>query len=285
MSELEISATNVSASGLTPNGDTGSVSVTNGTLGVVVLTDTSTPAASNEGYALYASATVSAGSLGGLLSANGTVTIERNTTTSAQNVPVGMGMQSVPAPTLPGTVYQNISISNVTASSSNPIVQAAINALEAANGGNPAPQTFGTASLGSFLTLSGVTLTFSSSPSGGSTNWTVTVAASSAVLFPGASFGGSLTNIAGSFTVTYDGGGVTSPSSYSWTQVSVSAQDISLTISSALLITATGTGNGSHGTTPGITVSYSNPSNSSTRPRRLWQQSPVCQSPARISRD
>ena len=136
--------------------------------------------------------------------------------------------------------------------------------MEAANGGNPAPQTFGTASLGSFLTLSGVTLTFSSSPSGGSTNWTVTVAASSAVLFPGASFGGSLTNIAGSFTVTYDGGGVTSPSSYSWTQVSVSAQDISLTISSALLITATGTGNGSHGTTPGITVSYSNPSNSST---------------------
>ena len=235
--ELEMAATGVSASGLTPGGYTGSVSVSNGTLGLVV--------DPGVGYALYASATVSGGSLGGILSASGTVTLEYNTITSAENVPVNGGTMPVPAASSSTSPYQNISITNVTATSSNALIQAVIDAVEAANGGTPSPLTLGSYSLGSgsagyFLDLTALTVTFAS-VSGG---FSGTISATSAALFPGTSFSATLTGISGTITVSMASG-------VSVTAVSVSAQSMSLAMGQALLITASGTAG-----TPAITLSY-----------------------------
>ena len=88
--ELLIGATNIGGSGLTPSGSSSPVNIENGTLGLVLFSDTN---GDSEGYALTASATVvaNAGSVG----ASATLQIERNTSTIEANVQVPAGPTNV----------------------------------------------------------------------------------------------------------------------------------------------------------------------------------------------
>ena len=240
LSELEIGATNVSASGLTPNGDVGAVSVSNGTLGLAILTDTSGATPSNEGYALYSSATVTGGLIGGI-TVSGTVTIERNTIDSQQDVVIGgtaikSGTHSESGNRHYGPAQQ-ISLSGVTATSSNPLIQFVLDILQAAANSTTTTQNVASATVGNFLSLSGITLTFNVSNGSG----TVTIAATSATLFPGTSFPATLTGITGSITVS--SGGVTA--------IGIGAHSFSLAVGQALLIAVNSTATN----TPAVSLS------------------------------
>src|SRR6185437_9884838 len=88
--ELMIGATNVGTSNIIPDNNGGaSVSLTGGSLGLIIFTKASGATTVNGGYALTASATVSAGA--GSSSASLTVTIRRNTTTNAVDQSVTAG--------------------------------------------------------------------------------------------------------------------------------------------------------------------------------------------------
>ncbi len=117
ISKLLIGATGISAPSITADG-AGSFSLTNGTLGMVFYTDTTTK--TSLGYALTASATAAA--TAGNSSASGTLTILRNTTTApaGQNDTVTVGATTIPVvfgPDQVGTAtaaYQTIVIGNAT---------------------------------------------------------------------------------------------------------------------------------------------------------------------------
>ncbi len=162
--ELLIGAANVGCSNIIPDNNGGaSVTLTNGTLGMVVFTDGS-------GYALTASATVSAGV--GNSSGSLTVTIMRNTTTKAVSQTVNVGSTAVPVTFSLTEIYKNsaayqtISISNASLNIDNTlIITAAGSTSSSANGVTTE-------------TLTGVTLTLQD-PSTGNVLITFTAASAS----------------------------------------------------------------------------------------------------------
>ncbi|MGN6644168.1 MAG: beta strand repeat-containing protein, partial [Verrucomicrobiota bacterium] len=110
--KILIGASDVSCSNILPDGGSASVSLTGGSLGLVLFSDAS------GGYAMTASATVAAG--GGGSSASATVTIRRNATNHAVNESVNVGTGAVQV-TFSGTeiktsttAFQSIALSDAT---------------------------------------------------------------------------------------------------------------------------------------------------------------------------
>lgn len=150
--ELLVGAANVSCANIVPdNNSGGSVTINNGTLGMVVFTDGS-------GYALTASATVSAG--GGNSSGSLTLTIRRNTTTSAVSQTVNVGSTAVPVTFSLAEIkknsvaFQSISISNASLNIDNTLIITAAGAASSSSNGVTTQ------------TLTGVTLTLQDPASG-----------------------------------------------------------------------------------------------------------------------
>ena len=102
ISKLLVGATNINAPSITATAG-GNFSISNGTLGLVFYTDTSTTPGKSLGYALSASATAMATS-GSALSASATLTILRNTTTTAENDTVTVGATTIPVVFTPSQV-------------------------------------------------------------------------------------------------------------------------------------------------------------------------------------
>ncbi len=175
ISKLLVGATNISAPSITADGGAGSFSLSNGTLGMVFYTDTTTN--TSLGYALTASATAMA--TAGNSSASGTLTILRNTTTAAAfptgvNDTVTVGATMIPVvftSSQEGTAtaaFQTIVISNASLNIDNGLIITA-------NQGSSSTPVAGASS----LALTGVTLTLQD-PS--SSQVLFTISAGSAVL-------------------------------------------------------------------------------------------------------
>lgn len=138
--QLLIGATNISTSNIIPDNNGGaSVSLTGGTLGLVIFTKANGASSANAGYALTASATVSAG--GGGSSGSLTVTIRRNTTTSAVNQTVTAGGGTVQVTFASnevaknGTAFQKIALSNASLSIDNTLIITASSGSSSSSGG------------------------------------------------------------------------------------------------------------------------------------------------------
>ena len=163
--ELEIGATNIATSSIIPDGGS-AVSITNGTLGIVIFTGST----GNEGYALTASATVTT-TVGGV-SGGLTLEILRNTTSNPINQTVTVGGASVPVVfsasqiASGGTAFQTISISSASLNIENTLI------IAATNNGSSSSEGVTTQN------LSGVTLTLQD-PGTGNVYLTMTAASAS----------------------------------------------------------------------------------------------------------
>ena len=181
--ELMIGATNVGTSNIIPDNNGGaSVSLTGGSLGLIIFTKASGATTVNGGYALTASATVSAGA--GSSSASLTVTIRRNTTTNAVDQSVTAGSGSVPVTFSSSEVagkngaFQSIALSNASLSIDNTLIITASSASSSSSGGVTTQ------------TLNGVTLTLQD-PDSGTVLFSITAtSASYSTVKAGATFDG-----------------------------------------------------------------------------------------------
>ena len=169
--ELMIGAANVGTSSIIPDNNAGaSVSLSGGTLGLILFTKTTGGTSVNAGYALTASATVSAG--GGGSSGSLTVTIRRNTTTGAVNQTVTAGGVSIPVTFSSSEIFKNsaafqaISLSNASLSIDNTLIITASTASSTTAGGVTTK------------TLTGVTLTLQD-PNSGTVLFSITAASAS----------------------------------------------------------------------------------------------------------
>ena len=314
LTEIEIGATGVTGSGITPTGGAASVTISNGSLGLVIFINTSGASPVNEGYALTGSATITAGITG--LSASATLSIRRNTTTNAVNVVVNVANQSTindsftvsaansvtltqnPISGAPitvtlnsspvssanytvqtsttagvtttvlhfnsaetgtiqvsysvmvsasvpvtfsateiyssGSAFQQISVSNVTVTSSNALIQFVATTLAGILTGSideTVSPTGGSASIGNFLVLNSVSLVINATETAGVWSGTASVTAGSGTLFPGNSFSATLTNITGTYTLNAQ-----SPT----VPITLTVGGFNLSVGKALLITASG---------------------------------------------
>jgi len=124
ITKLLVGAANIIAPSIAADGGAGSFSVSNGTLGLVFYTDDSTH--QSLGYAMTASATAQATAGGS--SASVTLTILRNTTTTAENDTVLVGAASIPVVFTSSqvevgtTAYQSIAVSNASLNIDNGLI-------------------------------------------------------------------------------------------------------------------------------------------------------------------
>lgn len=169
--ELLIGATGVSSSNIIPDNNAGAtVTIANGSLGLIIFTQSSGGTSSNSGYALTASATVTAGVSGATGSL--TLTIRRNTTTGAvsQTVTAGSGSVQVNfAGTEVATAsgpFQTIAVSNASLSIDNTLI------ITAGSGGSTTSGGVTT------QTLTGVTLTLQD-PNSGTVYFSITATSAS----------------------------------------------------------------------------------------------------------
>ena len=125
--------------------------------------------------------------------------------------------------------FQKIALSNVSVTSSNPLLQFIIDVVDGSSGSNTSTQTLASATVGNFLTLSGVSLTFNMTQGASGWGGTVTITATGASLYSGMSFSASLTGFTGTYTLNAN----TQASSFSF-----HADTLSLTVGEALLVTA-----------------------------------------------